>query len=130
MPADDGRRARPAGTRRGPARRRRRLVAIADHSLLIAAAIAFAAPLVFIVLTSLMTTDQALSTSLWPEPFKWSNYTDVFEQAPMFRYALNTMLYAVARRVLMLSRASRWRTRSRGCAGRAATPCSCSCSSR
>jgi len=83
-------------------RRRRRLVAIADHSLLIAAAIAFAAPLAFIVLTSLMTTDQALSTNLWPEPFKWSNYTDVFEKAPMFRYALNTMLYAVGATVLML----------------------------
>jgi len=83
-------------------RRRRRLVAIADHSLLIAAAIAFGAPLAFIVLTSLMSTDQALTSNLWPAPFKWSNYTDVFDQAPMFRYALNTMLYAVGATVLML----------------------------
>jgi multiple sugar transport system permease protein len=83
-------------------RRRRRLVAIADHSLLIAAAIAFAAPLAFIVLTSLMTTDQALTPKLWPEPFRWSNYVDVFDQAPMLRYALNTMLYAVGATVLML----------------------------
>ena len=83
-------------------RRRRRLVAIADHSLLIAAAIAFGAPLAFILLTSLMSTDQALTSNLWPEPFKWSNYTDVFDQAPMFRYALNTMLYAVGATVLML----------------------------
>ena len=30
------------------------------------------------VLTSLMTTDQALSPKLWPEPFQWSNYVDVF----------------------------------------------------
>ena len=46
-------------------------------------------------LTSLMTTDQALSPKLWPEPFQWSNYTDVFDQAPMFRYALNTLIYSV-----------------------------------
>ena len=82
--------------------RRKRLVSIADHSLLIAAAIAFAAPLAFMVLTSLMTTDQALTGNLWPEPFKWSNYTDVFDQAPMLHYALNTMLYAVGATVLML----------------------------
>jgi multiple sugar transport system permease protein len=46
------------------------------------------------VLTSLMTTDQALSPKLWPEPFRWSNYGDVFDQAPMLRYALNTLLYS------------------------------------
>ena len=90
--------------RRAPrsVRRRRRLVAIADHSLLIAAAIAFAAPFAFIVLTSLMTTDQALSTRLWPEPFHWSNYSEVFKQAPILRYALNTTLYAVGATALML----------------------------
>jgi multiple sugar transport system permease protein len=83
-------------------RRKRRLIAIADHSLLIAAAIAFVAPLTFMVLTSLMTNDQALSSDLWPHPFRWRNYTDVFDQAPMFRYALNTALYAVGATVLML----------------------------
>jgi multiple sugar transport system permease protein len=83
-------------------RRRRLLVAVAERSLLIAATIAFLAPLLFIVLTSLMTTDQALSTRLWPEPFRWSNYTDVFDQAPMLRYALNSLLYSVGATVLML----------------------------
>jgi multiple sugar transport system permease protein len=77
-----------------PVRRRRLLIAIADHSLLIAATIAFVFPFVFMVLTSLMTTDQALSPKLWPEPFRWSNYGDVFDQAPMLRYALNTLLYS------------------------------------
>jgi multiple sugar transport system permease protein len=75
-------------------RRRRFLVAVADHSLLIAAAIMFLAPFVFITLTALMTNDQALSPKLWPEPFQWSNFVDVFHTAPMWRYALNTMLYA------------------------------------
>jgi len=75
-------------------RRRRFLVGVAEHSLLIVAAIAFLAPFVFMALTSLMTTDQALSPKLWPEPFRWSNYTDVFEQAPLLRYALNTLIYS------------------------------------
>jgi multiple sugar transport system permease protein len=83
-------------------RRRRLLIAIADHSLLIAGAIAFLAPLAFMALTSLMTTDQALSPKLWPDPFRWSNYTEVFHQAPMFRYALNTAIYAVLATLGML----------------------------
>jgi multiple sugar transport system permease protein len=49
-----------------------------------------------------MTTDQALSPKLWPEPFQWSNYTDVFDQAPMFRYALNTATYSVLATLGML----------------------------
>jgi multiple sugar transport system permease protein len=83
-------------------RRRRTLVAIADHSLLIVAALIFAAPFVFMALTSLMTTDQALSPKLWPDPFQWGNYVDVFDQAPMFRYALNTMIYSTLATLGML----------------------------
>ena len=83
--------------RKAPAavRRKRFLIAVADNSLLIAAAIMFLAPFVFIVLTSLMTNNQALSPKLWPEPFRWSNYIDVFRTAPIWRYALNTTYYAV-----------------------------------
>jgi multiple sugar transport system permease protein len=85
-----------AMTRRLPdaVRRRRLLLSIAEHSLLIAAALAFLAPFVFIVLTSLMTNDQALSAKLWPSPFRWSNYIDIFDQAPLGRWALNTLLYS------------------------------------
>jgi multiple sugar transport system permease protein len=75
-------------------RRRRFLLVVADHSLLIAAAIMFLAPFIFITLTALMTNEQALSPKLWPEPFRWSNFVDVFRTAPIWRYALNTMLYA------------------------------------
>ena len=76
-------------------RRRRFLIAVADHSLLIAASIMFLAPFVFILLTSLMTNEQALSPRLWPEPFRWGNFADVFHTAPIWRYAANTMIYAV-----------------------------------
>ena len=76
-------------------RRKRLLISVADHSLLIAVSIMFLAPFVFIVLTSLMTNDQALSPRLWPSPFRWANYTDVFHTAPIWRYGLNTTIYAV-----------------------------------
>jgi multiple sugar transport system permease protein len=49
---------------------------------------------VFILLTALMTNAQALSPRLWPHPFQWHNFVEVFDKAPMWRYALNTMLYA------------------------------------
>jgi multiple sugar transport system permease protein len=88
--------AAPLVRRKPPAevRRRRFLLAVANHSLLIVAAIIFIAPFVFIVLTSLMTSQQALSPKLWPDPFAWHNFADVFSKAPMWRYALNTLLYA------------------------------------
>jgi multiple sugar transport system permease protein len=75
-------------------RRKRFLLSVANHSLLIAAAAAFLAPLVFIALTALMTNQQALSSDLWPHPFRWSNFTDVFSKAPIWRWTLNTMLYS------------------------------------
>jgi multiple sugar transport system permease protein len=88
--------AAPLVRRRPPraVRRKRLLVTIADHSLLIAAALAFLAPFVFMVLTALMTADQTLSSKIWPSPFHWSNVTEVFDRAPLWRYTLNTMLYA------------------------------------
>ncbi len=75
-------------------RRRRLLVAIADHSLLIATAVIFLLPVVFILLTSLMTNEQALSPRLWPDPFQWGNYTQVFDSAPLLRWALNSFIYS------------------------------------
>jgi multiple sugar transport system permease protein len=83
-------------------RRRRLLIAVADHVVLIGLAIAFLAPFVFIVLTAFMTNDQALSSRLWPEPFQLSNFSDVFDKAPLLRYGLNTFLYAGLATVGML----------------------------
>jgi multiple sugar transport system permease protein len=87
----------PVVRRRPPAsvRRKRLLLAVANHSLLIAAAIAFLAPFGFIALTALMTTNQALSANLWPHPFAWHNFVDVFTKAPLWRWTLNTMEYSL-----------------------------------
>jgi multiple sugar transport system permease protein len=75
-------------------RRKRFLLAVANHSLLIVFGIMFLAPFVFIALTALMTNSQALSEDLWPRPFRWQNFVDVFHQAPIWRWALNTMIYS------------------------------------
>jgi multiple sugar transport system permease protein len=75
-------------------RRRRFLIAVADHSLLIAAAALFLAPVVFVTLTALMTNSQALSARLWPEPFQWNNFVDVFHKSPLWHWALNSFIYA------------------------------------
>lgn len=75
-------------------RRRRFLIAVADHSLLIGLAGMFVAPLVFVTLTALMTHAQALSPNIWPQPFRWRNFVEVFETAPVWRWALNTLIYA------------------------------------
>jgi multiple sugar transport system permease protein len=91
LPAVDSS-ARPA--RRRTPKRSQRLTWIAEHSILIVLAIMFIAPFVFMVLTALMTNEQALSTRLWPQPFRLRNITEVFDKAPLWRYTANTMVYA------------------------------------
>jgi multiple sugar transport system permease protein len=75
-------------------RRHRLLVAVATHSGLIACSIAFLAPFGLILLTALMTNQQALSPELWPHPFQPGNFVDVFTQVPLLRYTANSLLYA------------------------------------
>jgi multiple sugar transport system permease protein len=86
----------PLVRRRPPARvrRKRLLVSVANHSMLIAASVAFLAPFAFIAVTALMTNDQALSANLWPHPFAWHNFIDVFTKAPLWRWTFNTFEYA------------------------------------
>lgn len=71
------------------------LETIGSHAILIAVGVMFAAPMLFIVLTSLMTDQQALSKQLWPHPFQWSNYVDVWTQAQMVTWAWNTLQVAL-----------------------------------
>jgi multiple sugar transport system permease protein len=75
-------------------RRRRFLIRVANYSLLIAVAALFLAPFVFITLTALMTDRQALSSDLWPQPFRWSNFSDVFAKGAFWRWTLNSLLYS------------------------------------
>jgi multiple sugar transport system permease protein len=75
-------------------RRRRFLLTVANHSVAIALSIVFLLPFVFVVLTSLMTRHQALTSALWPHPFHWSNYREIFDLVPLWRYAFNTVVYS------------------------------------
>jgi multiple sugar transport system permease protein len=50
---------------------------------------------VFILATALMTKFQALTGSVWPRPFQWSNFARVFKIVPFWLYSYNTVLYAV-----------------------------------
>ncbi|MDX6505301.1 MAG: multiple sugar transport system permease protein [Gaiellaceae bacterium] len=75
-------------------RRRRFLIAVADNSLVIVVAIAFLLPFVFMLATALMTNSQALGPNLWPSPFRWRNFVDIFHQAPLLRWTLNTAIYS------------------------------------
>jgi len=84
------------------AKRRRRLGFVADHAVGIAVALVFLAPFVFILLQSLMTSQQALTGDLWPQSWHPSNYIEVFTKAPMLLYLRNTLLYATLATAFML----------------------------
>ena len=84
---------RPQPSRRG---KRRDLVGVfGRHAILIAVLVVFLSPIVFIVLTALMTDDQALTSALLPNPVEWSNFGQVFEAVPLVRYFANTVIIAL-----------------------------------
>jgi multiple sugar transport system permease protein len=80
---------------RSAARRRRALEWIAVNSLAIAAAVFFAGPFFFLLVTSVMPDDQALSGALWPSHWQWSNFREVWDRAGFLTWYRNTLLYAV-----------------------------------
>ena len=69
-------------------------MSVANHSVLIAVSLAFALPVVFMVLTAVMTDQQALTARLVPHPVQLSNFSDVFSNINFARYTWNTFLYA------------------------------------
>jgi len=76
-------------------RRRRLLMAVANHSIAIVISAVFVLPFFFILVTALMTQQQALTTHLWPHPFQWGNFAKVFSEIPLIRYTYSTLVYAV-----------------------------------
>lgn len=77
-------------------RPRRVLLAVADHAVLVTVSAVFLAPIAFIVLTALMTDQQALTGELWPAPFAPGNLGAVFDRLPLLRYARNSLVIASA----------------------------------
>jgi multiple sugar transport system permease protein len=83
-------------------RRQSRLAWIARHSIAIVLAIMFITPVVYLVLLSLMTSNQALTSDYWPNSWHPGNYVKVFQVTPLPRYLLNTVIYAVCATAFML----------------------------
>jgi multiple sugar transport system permease protein len=76
-------------------RRRRFLLTVGRHAVLIAVATMFLAPFFFVLMTAVMTDQQAVTPSFWPRPFQWENFAEVFDRIPLLRFAWNTTQIAV-----------------------------------
>ena len=77
-------------------RRRRKihdfLNQVAAHSGLIALSVVFIFPLYLVFVVSVMSLDQTSNRDLWPNPFIWSNYLEVFTTVPFLKWTWNTFL--------------------------------------
>jgi multiple sugar transport system permease protein len=86
----------------GSVRRQNFLIWVARYSLLIALAAMFLGPILFVFLTSVMSSHQALTSDYWPNSWHWDNYAKVFTKAPMLHHLWNTILYAGLSTAFML----------------------------
>src|ERR1700678_1445668 len=66
------------------------------HLVLSVLSCVFGLPLIWMIGTSLKTAGQALQLPVvwWPHPFLWSNYPQLFAALPIWRFFLNTFVYA------------------------------------
>ena len=71
------------------------LIWVAEHTL-------FVAPVVFVALTSLMPSDQALTRSLVPTRWEWGNYVRVFTTLPLAQWFGQSLMYATLSTLFML----------------------------
>jgi multiple sugar transport system permease protein len=88
--------------RRGTTVREPWLFVVARNSIAIAMAFIFLMPFVFVFLMSFMTSDQALTSALWPTTWHPENFVDIFTRLPMFDYLVNTVVYVVMATGFML----------------------------
>jgi len=86
----------------GPTRGRVMLEWIELHAYAVAALLFFVLPFVFVLLTSVMTDQQALTRDLWPNTWEWSNFKTVWETPGFLTWWRNTLMYATLGTVLML----------------------------
>ncbi|WP_103353281.1 carbohydrate ABC transporter permease [Amycolatopsis sp. CA-128772] len=72
----------------------KRLSFIATHAIGIALGVIFLLPLLFVFLTAVMASDQAMTASLWPTEWHFENFVKVFQKAPLLEYFGNSLLYS------------------------------------
>ncbi|HEX4248152.1 MAG TPA: carbohydrate ABC transporter permease [Pseudonocardia sp.] len=73
----------------------RRLNWIAIHAIGLALGVMFTLPVLFVLLTAVMKSDQAMSASLWPSEWHFENFVQVFDRSPLLEYFTNSMVYSV-----------------------------------
>ncbi len=83
------------GNDRGPRRRRPVQGDILIYAGLTVLAIIFCVPFVWLVITSLKPADEVFSGSWLPSEWRWQNYADVFDSAPVLRWMWNTLVVTV-----------------------------------
>ena len=68
------------------------------YPLLLAASVVMVFPLLWTLSTSLKTAQTVTlrEVQLIPDPIQWSNYIEIFTEAPLAQYTLNTMYMVVA----------------------------------
>lgn len=71
------------------------IAALRRNTALVAVAAIFLAPVLFGLLTALMTDLQADTSVLWPHPFRWRNFVDAMHNQPLLHMAWNTTVIAV-----------------------------------
>jgi multiple sugar transport system permease protein len=81
-------------TNRKP-RRTSLMAFLVERTALVTLGILFVAPVVFVVLASMKTRGQIDdSSTIWPNPFHWSNFTEVFAKVDLWTASLNSFEYA------------------------------------
>ena len=75
-------------------RRRRFLLAVANHSVALLLSLMFIIPLFVVMTTAFMTHAQVGTGKVIPDPFYFGNFQKVFTQIPFLRYLANTVIYA------------------------------------
>jgi multiple sugar transport system permease protein len=67
---------------------------VAEHAPLIAIMLCVLLPLLICVVTAFMTQQQSGTGALWPDPWTFDNFAQVFRDMPFARDLANTLLYA------------------------------------
>nr|WP_312872616.1 carbohydrate ABC transporter permease [Kibdelosporangium persicum] len=68
---------------------------VATHSLGVALGLMFTLPVIFVLLTAFMRSDQAMTASWWPREWHFENFVEVFDRAPMVTYLINSLTYSL-----------------------------------
>ncbi len=68
---------------------------VAAHSGAITLGLMFIFPLYLVFVISVMSFDQASNRELWPNPFLWDNYSQVFTAVPFLKWTWNTFFISI-----------------------------------